>query len=255
MTCSTARDRLSELVLGTLPTDQRESMERHLEACPGCRKERAELEEGLAAVALSLEPSGPPARLEHRVVQRVAEAAGRRVPPQAHRRLRTRVRRLGTVALLAAILATLSSGWALSQHRLVREVQRATRTKVLSLNDRISALVKDLGQSPLEARLFPTKGNTGLGSVAIVSVPNRDDLLIVDVYPPSPATGPYAVRLQTRGGDVFVAGTLKRTRAGDLILVDYSGLDLSRVQFVSVLNRAAQPVLTGLVRPYASPAP
>lgn len=249
MTCADVRSRLAEHALGTLSADEAELVERHLAWCAGCRKESADLHDGAAVLGRSVPAVEPSPRLEERVVDAV-------VPRRRRSGTMVALRRLGAVALAAAIVASLSLGFAFAERQRAGNVVKSTRTKVSTLNGRISQLVKDLGQNPAEARLLPTPGNRGYGTAVIVSVPARDDIILVDVYPPTPNTGPYTVRLQTRSGRVFTAGTLKATTSGDLVFFDSSGLNLSTVQFVSVLNRRALPVMSGAVRPYAAtPAP
>ena len=69
MTCAEVRESLSEFSLGLLPGDDRREVERHLEWCAGCRRESAELAEGVASVALSLPVAEPPAPLDDKAGQ------------------------------------------------------------------------------------------------------------------------------------------------------------------------------------------
>jgi hypothetical protein len=255
LACSAVRDRLAELALGVLPPEEAERIERHLESCPGCRKERAALEEGAATLGFSLAPADPPASLEHRVLDRLAQASGRRVPAQAHHRLRTQVRRMASVALIAAILASVSVGWAFTERQRASEVARQSRRVAASGAVNLAELIKSLGPTPVQATLAPTVGRRGTGSAAIVST-DRQNLILVIVYLAHATNGPYTVRLETKSGLVFNAGQMQRTTNGTLIYYDSPGHDLSKVEFVSVLDNRARPVMTGRVRPFApSPSP
>src|SRR5438876_11959284 len=100
MTCAEVRESLSEFSLGLLPGDDLREVERHLEWCAGCRRESAELAEGVASVALSLPVAEPPGSLEERVVAEVMTAAGRGRSPR-----RRGARVLAVAALAAAIMA------------------------------------------------------------------------------------------------------------------------------------------------------
>jgi hypothetical protein len=254
--CSEVRDRLAELALGVVPPEEAERVQRHLDGCTGCRKELAELDEGAATMAFALPQADPPRALEHRVVERVAQASGRRVPVQMHRRLRTQVRRLASVTLVTAILAGISVGWAFTERLTSAEVRQASEDKVQQLGRHLANVVKSLGEAPLEAALAPTAGRQGTGTATIVSIPKHDDLILVVVYLVHGSDGPYEVRLETRSQKVYAVGELQRTKDGTLLYYDNSGLDLSKVQFVSVLDRQARPVMTGVVRPFsATPSP
>lgn len=247
--CARAREVLAELALGTLPRDQALRVERHVQACAGCRKELAELQEGAARIALSLGPVDPPSSLEHGVVERIAVASGRRVAPQAHRRLRAQARRLGTVAVVAGLVAALSMGWAFSERRNAATVHRETERELQQQTRDLNRTIRELGAPPAVATLRPTNGYQGIGDATMVSLRGRDDQILVVVSLVPRSNGPYTVRLQTRSGKVFNAGTLVPTTRGTLVLYDNQSTDdLSRVLFVSVLDKEARPVMTGAVR-------
>ena len=256
MTCSEVRERLGELSLGIVPAEEARRIEWHLQSCAGCRKEQAELQEGAATLAFSLPPADPPPSLEHRVIDRVAQASGRRVPAQAHRQLRTQVRRLASVAVAAAILASLSVGWAVSERNRAGDVQRATELQAQRLPREVAKLIDSLGRPAVEVALSPTPGRQGTGTATIVSVPRQDDFILVTAYLVDSNHGPYTLRLETTTGRIVEDGQLQRTQSGTLIFSDRPGLDLSKVQFVSVLDRQARPVMTGRVPAVrASPTP
>ena len=182
MTCSEVRERLGELSLGIVPAEEARRIEWHLQSCAGCRKEQAELQEGAATLAFSLPPADPPPSLEHRVIDRVAQASGRRVPAQARRQLRTQVRRLASVAVAAAILASLSVGWAVSERNRAGDVQRVTELQAQRLPREVAKLIDSLGRPAVEVALSPTPGRQGTGTATIVSVPRQDDFILVTAY-------------------------------------------------------------------------
>jgi hypothetical protein len=243
MTCVEVRDRLTEHALGVLPPEEAGAVDRHLQWCAGCRKESAELQDGLASMALALTPADPHPSLEHRVVDRVAEAAGRRKPNS-----RRRGRRLAVVAVAAAVVSLVSTTWAFSERIHSDDLAKSAARRV----GHLKALARLNGGSSYQARLGAISDNQGFGTAVIVSAPNRDDLVLVDILPPSPNTGPYTVRLQTRSGRVVEAGRLKATTGGDLIFSDLTGRDLSQVRLVTVVNRAGWAVMTGVMHPYDS---
>ena len=70
------RDRCADSSSHSQPPFARR-VERHLEWCDGCRKEVAELQEGLSSIPLSLATVEPPRLLEERVVARLLTASGR----------------------------------------------------------------------------------------------------------------------------------------------------------------------------------
>ena len=118
MTCAEVRESLSEFSLGLLPGDELREIERHLEWCAGCRRESAELAEGVASVALSLPGAEPPASLEERVVEgvRVAAGSGR---TGRHRGARV----LAVAALAAAIMALSAVQWGIAQRHQAESAQ------------------------------------------------------------------------------------------------------------------------------------
>jgi hypothetical protein len=242
MTCVEVRDRLTEHALGVLTPEDAGAVDRHLQWCAGCRKESAELQEGLASMTLALPPAEPHPSLEQRVVDRVAEAVGRRKPLP-----RRRGRRLAVVAVAAAVVSLVSTTWAFSERIHSDDLLRSAQKRVKTVTNAFARLN---GGRPYQARLEPVSDNQGFGTAVIVSAPNRDDLVLVDVLPPSPDTGPYTVRLQTRSGRVVDAGQLKATTGGDLFFWELTGHDLSQVHLVTIVNRSGWAVMTGVMHPY-----
>jgi len=119
-------DRMEELVaayaLGSCDQEEREIVEAHLVACPGCRALAARLSQAADTLPLAVEPVRPPARLRARIL--ASAAAGRtpeddespaRIltfpvraerPPGAWRRFPLQ---WAAVAVLAVVLAALGS--------------------------------------------------------------------------------------------------------------------------------------------------
>jgi anti-sigma factor RsiW len=119
--CAEIRELLGGHVLGRLEPDEAERVERHLESCPQCGRERDELA-GLPALldlagSADAKPESPPAALEEAVLDRFARE--RRAPsapaPSTRRRPkwsggRVRLGLAGGVAVAVAAVALLLSG-------------------------------------------------------------------------------------------------------------------------------------------------
>ena len=65
-------DDLALLALGSLQGDERAALEKHLEDCPGCRRELDQLRGDMALMALSAGGPRPPARARQRLVDAIA---------------------------------------------------------------------------------------------------------------------------------------------------------------------------------------
>ena len=74
------------------------------------------------------------------------------------------------------------------------------------------------------------------------------------MFPPAPDTGPYTVRLENKDGKILSTGELKPTKSGDLVYLEFTGLDLSQGAHLLVLNRSQAMVMTGEVHPYTGTA-
>jgi anti-sigma-K factor RskA len=104
--CARLRESLGGYVLDALEPDERAALERHLESCPRCRREHAELA-GVPALLDLLDspaaaPESPPPALEEAVLDRFARE--RRRPRRRRPAARTRWR-LGLAAAAAAVAA------------------------------------------------------------------------------------------------------------------------------------------------------
>lgn len=97
--CTELRELLGAYVLGGLHPDETLAVERHLEACAGCRAERAELATAPALLDLATEaPPEVPRRVRDRIVAAAAERRSRR--------------RWALVAAAVGVVATLLGGLA-----------------------------------------------------------------------------------------------------------------------------------------------
>ena len=255
MTCLQAREQLAEFVMDTLAVRQHREVERHLQWCHGCRKEVAELQEGLAGAALALPMVEPPPSLEDRVVTKVSDASGRW---KVNRRRSVRV--LAVAAMTALLLAVGSLTWGLAMRHQVQSLGDRESAKTTALQA-LGGLVKTLraGGEALSATLAPTKGFVGGGGAAIiVTAPNEPDLFMIQVIIPRPAQGPFEVLLQQRSGRTIRAGRLTLASNDVYILAAGGGFRqfsqaLTGVTSVLVLDGSGAPTLAGDVRPYSSP--
>jgi anti-sigma-K factor RskA len=105
--CSDCQELLGGYVLGALDRSERDAVERHLETCPSCRRDRDELA-GVPALLDLLDtpepsPAAPPPTLEEAVLDRFARER-RRLEPRRRPRRQRRALRIGAAA--AAGVAT-----------------------------------------------------------------------------------------------------------------------------------------------------
>jgi hypothetical protein len=198
VSCVDVRESLGELALGLLPPGEARQVERHLESCPGCEKEWAELREGVASVALSLPPVEPSRELEDRVVGEVRAAAGkgRRRPV-----MRRGARLMAVTALAAAIVAGGALQWGFAQRHHADSL-RTRIDRVLQQQTNLAGLVALLrdqfrGNGTLyQANLFPGTGHQAAGTALIFSAPKNTGFVLVHVESAlDPKSGPYTVGL------------------------------------------------------------
>lgn len=251
MSCLEVRGLLAEFALGILPQDQARTVERHLHWCRGCRRELEDLEDGAAAVALSLPPVQPPPGLEERVVRRVLAASGAR--PSSHR---------GPRLLLAATLAALTLafgalGWAVAERREADDVRRQAEQVERQLRNLrgLVELSRGLGATPFEVTLSSPRGEGGsFGAAVIYSSPRTDDFVLVSAFLADERGGPFTASVQDASGRVLSGGPLVKTANGDWLFRDQPRRNLSRATLVVVKDRAGRVLLMGRVVP-ASPTP
>jgi hypothetical protein len=247
VTCLEVRDRLPEHSLGVLPKTDAREVERHLDWCPGCRKEASELVEGASSMGLALPVSSPTSSLEGRIVERFRMASGRTSPPS-----RGRLRVLVAATMAAAFLALGSLGWAVSQQgkaqtteELLSEAQQQNNA-LLTLIDTF----KSSGRTHTATLMAPS-GGRGFGQAIVFSAPGNGYVLVdIPVLPQSP--GPF--KLQLVGSAVIDGGQLN---GGDHVvaLKWFTDKNLSKVTTVTVIDESTGAVaLTGKVQPYIAVA-
>lgn len=252
MTCIEVRDRLTEHALGVLSRTDAREVERHLEWCPGCRKEASELSEGATAVAVSLPPAQPSSSLEGRIVERFRIAAGRTPAPS-----RARLWVLVAATLTAAFLAMGSFGWAMAQRGRAQSLEQLV-TEAQQRNRDFSRLIADLSQRgrTLTATLMPPADGLGFGTVIIFSADRSDDFVIVDIPIVPRGEGPFLVQL-VDGRQVIGAGQLSLAASAPpdrrlVLLKWFSDQNLGGVVTVNVVDsRTNAVVLTGPLQPYS----
>jgi len=248
MTCLEARDQLPEYALGVLPAERVRDLERHLEGCAGCRRETAELHQGVETMSFSLPQASPPPALADRVVRGLFEGA--RAKPSKPRHSRRAVRVLAAATLAAALVAFGSIGWGVAQR------QRAQKNTVLAHQrieniDQLKRVIGSIGRQPFQAQLIPVVGIESSGTAIIVSASGANSFIAVDVLPLIPNHGPYVVQLIDRSGRVFSMGHLQLGTSGDLVSLQFTDQDLSRALSVTIIDNHSNVVMTGKVAPYS----
>jgi hypothetical protein len=267
VTCAEIRDNLGEHALGLLASEDQREVERHLQWCAGCRKESAELQDGVAAVAMSLPPAEPPFPLERAVVTRVSAAAGK----GRTRRYRRGIRVLAATALGAAVLASSAVGWGMRQ-RNQADLANDRLSSVKQQTADTSKLVQQM-QSQLngtgklyEASLFPVSRREEGGTALLYGKPDGDGgWVFVDVVAAlDRASGPFTVNLVSATGQRLAVGTLTKTFDGDYVLYlpdlphDFTrpnAVELSQVMALEVIDRLGTRLLTGTVHRFVNTPP
>jgi len=244
--CATARDLMPELALGSLPTRDAASIERHLAWCAACRKEAGDLHGAAALLPYALASAAPPETLEARVVGVVREAAGGRGTTWARRG------RSGAAALIAAMVAVSALGWgavmAGRADRLEEQADAAKRREKAAI-EQVSKVIdqfrfQDPRDDVFSGILAGPIGSLAGGAAVELNSFNGADYLIVSLiglsaehHPPLPYTvtlerfdGASARvgkidRLDTAGG-ADVGGRFKRDLTGftDVVVRDANGV-------------------------------
>jgi hypothetical protein len=249
MTCVDARDQLPEYALGVLPAERVRDLERHLEGCAGCRRETAELHQGVETMSFSLPQASPPPALADRVVRGLFEGA--RAKPTKPRVSRRLVRALAAATIAAALLAFGSIGWGVAQRQRAQSINELAHERIQNI-DQLRKIIGSIGGQPFQAQLIPVAGIESSGTAIIVSASGANSFVAVDVLPLIPNRGPYTVQLIDRSGRVFSMGHLQLGTSGDLISVEFSDQDLSRSLSVTILDNHSNVVMTGKVAPYSN---
>jgi hypothetical protein len=266
VTCAEVRDNLGEHALGLLTSEDQREVERHLQWCAGCRRESAELLEGVASVAMSLPQAEPPFPLEPKVVGRVSAAAGR-VRTRGYRR---GIKMLAAATLSAAVLATSAVGWGVRQRSQAEQAQDQLQTvkkQTANTSRLIDEVRKQLsGAGKLyEASLFPLSRREEGGTALLYGEPDGRGWVLVDVVAAlDQDAGPFAVNLVSATGQRLAAGTLTQTKNQDYVLYrvdlphDFTrpdAVELSHVMALEVIDRFGTRLLTGTVHEFVKTPP
>ncbi len=260
MSCLDVRDLLAERALDALPPATAAEVERHLEGCPGCRKEAEGLREAAAAIGLGVPLSLPPARLAERVTGAVAAHSGPsgREPRRSTGRS---ARVLVGAALTAALVAVLSVGWAMSQSATLQRAMsqtvtlqqrvRSTEATNKQLANQIASLVAEVQGTVFVANLAPPVGRQGVGAAVLIAQSSAPGTLVVWATLRREA---YHVMLVTSNGRSFQAGDLVWTPNDDYVLSRLQvPQNLAKVVSVVVFDAKGRVALSGTARPYAQP--
>jgi Putative zinc-finger len=248
MTCLEARDQLPEYALGVLSPERVRDLERHLEGCAGCRRETAELHQGVETMSFSLPQASPPPALGDRVVRGVFQGA--RSKPSRPSAPRRAIRVLAAATLAAALVAFGAIGWGVAERHRAESIHAIEIRQIQNI-DKLDTLIKSLGGKPFQAQLIPVAGIESSGTAVIVSASGANSVVIVDVLPLGQNRGPYIVQLIDRSGRVFSLGHLQNSTSGDLVFVQFTAQDLSRVLSVTILDAHSNVVMSGKVAPYS----
>lgn len=266
MTCAEVRDNLAEHAMGLLGSEDRREVDRHLQWCAGCRKESADLLDGMATVASSLPPAEPMPMLEDRVVTHVRAAAGKvRV-----RRSRRGIKMLAAATLAAAVLATSAVGWGVRQQgQAARAKQQAQRVEARTADT--TRLIKQF-QSQLngsgklyEASLYPLSRKELGGSSLMYREQNGNGWVVVDIVASlDKKAGPFTVNMVSTTGQRLAVGSLTLTEDGDYVLFDLTlphdftrpdAVELSHVMTLEVIDRFGARLLSGTVHRFVNTQP
>jgi Putative zinc-finger len=238
--------------LGTLDIEESRRVERHLDWCPGCRKEFAELQEGLTPIALSLVPLEPPRQLEERVVARLLTAAGRWKTTS-----RQGVRALVAATLAAVLVALGALGWAVAERQNAADVKNQAADRLAQAQD-FAHFLQSVGATPYFSTLRPTSQiSDASGTVVVYSARRVQDFVLAQLVLPAGKGSSYTFELTDRDGGILSGGKLTKTNnANTWLFLDRTGRNLSRGVNVLVLDASESAVLTGVMKPAAaSPAP
>lgn len=237
MNCAHVKAQLPDHVVGASPSGVAQRVERHLTRCSECRTEKATLQEGMAAVGLSLPLVDPPPYLGKRIVARVAAARGQKAPRG--------VKALAAATLAAVVVAVGALGWAVAERGRGLQAQ----AEVLSVK-KLTGALQAVGARPFRADLLPARQTKqGFGSVAIYSATRVNDFILVGVVLPDDRAAPYTVKATDRNGRILSRGRLSKTNNGDWVFYESTRANLSRAISVSVMDRSGRAVMVGSVKP------
>jgi anti-sigma factor RsiW len=246
VTCLEVRDRLTEHAIGVLSKTDAREVERHLEWCPGCRKEASELFEGAASMALALPVAQPPSSLEGRIVERFRMATGRTPVPH-----RGRLRFLVSATLAAAIALSGTTGWLIANQGAQTLHEKVT--EAVEKNEALATLVNSFRGSgrTLTATLSAPPGARGFGQAIVFSAP-KEGFVLVDIPVLPESGGPFALQLVGKG--VIDAGQVNPSGHHPVVLRWFTDEPLGKMTTVTVIDQSTGAVvLTGKLKPYTTP--
>lgn len=237
MGCADVRDLLPEHALGTLDPATRSRVDQHLAWCAGCRKEAAELAEGVAGVGLHLPPAEPPAELEDRVVAAVRGGAAR-----------TPRRRAGLLAaVLAAVVGATSLAWglAVAGRPEPADPRESIRDALASIEEAESFVVElGGGGSVRSTRLEQGPRGAGGGGALLYDSPEGQSSALVIVGGLPADRGPFTAYLRSGASEISI-GPLELGEGGRMLTFRRFSRSLSGFDQVIVDDAAGRRVLVG----------
>jgi anti-sigma factor RsiW len=248
VTCLEVRDRLTEHSLGVLSKADAREVERHLEWCPGCRKEASELSEGAASMSLALPVADPPTSLEGRILERFRMAAGRTPVPH-----RGRLRVMVVAAVVAAIAVSGTTGWVIAKKGT--ETLHEKVAEAVARSDDFAKLANSFRGNGrvFTGTLMAPVGDQGFGQAIVFSAP-KEGFVLVDIPVLPQRGGPFSLQLVGKG--VIDAGQINPANSDHpVILKWFTDEPLSKMTTVTVIDQSnGAVVLTGKLVPYTTPS-
>ena len=205
----------------------------------------------MSPLALSLVPAEPPRQLEERVVARLMTAAGRWKTAS-----RQGMRALVAATLAAILMALGALGWAVAERQKADDVKQQAADRLAQAQD-FARFLQSVGATPYFSTLRPTSQNSDAsGNVVVYSARRVADFVLAQLVLPADRGSSYTFELTDRDGRVLSGGKLAKTNdANTWLFLDRTGVNLSRGVNVLVLDAEGDAVLTGVMRPAASPSP
>ncbi|MEU8756576.1 anti-sigma factor [Streptomyces chartreusis] len=189
-------------VLHALPPDEEAAFERHLDSCPACRREVAELTEAAARLALDgTEQADVPDDLLDRVLREIGRT------PQDHTHLRPlpgkRHTRLISWALAASLAAAATFGGIAAWQHTRAEDARAQAATLQSGKDRLTRVL-----TAPDATLHTGELNGGASAAVVVSRADNQAAFVAAGLPPLSDDKVYELWYANPSGDLSPAGLL-----------------------------------------------
>ncbi|QKZ18387.1 anti-sigma factor [Streptomyces chartreusis] len=188
--------------LHALPADEEADFERHLDACPACRREVAELTEAAARLALDgTEQADVPDDLLDRVLREI----GRTPQDQTHLRPLPggRYKRLMSWALAASVAAAAAFGGIAAWQYTRAEDARAQAATLQSGKDRLTRVL-----TAPDATLHTGELSGGASAAVVVSRADNQAAFVAAGLPPLSNDKVYELWYANPSGDLSPAGLL-----------------------------------------------